>query len=145
MTLDEAIEHAKQKGKGNSKCAKDHRQLAKWLIEFRKIKKSQTLEIDKCRKKSSQIYPRYIDANSIQLPILSSQTDEESVRLAICCTPTAYVRDNIHTHWVFSRKRNGFDIMQCGACKEEYVAITDIVRKANYCPNCGARLINFEE
>ena len=42
MTLDEAIEHAKEKGKGASKCAKDHRQLAKWLIEFQKIAKPKT-------------------------------------------------------------------------------------------------------
>lgn len=36
MTLDEAIEHAKEKSKGSSQCAKDHRQLVKWLTDLKK-------------------------------------------------------------------------------------------------------------
>lgn len=35
MTLDEAIQHCKEKSCGNSLCAKEHKQLALWLIELK--------------------------------------------------------------------------------------------------------------
>ena len=34
MTLDEAIEHCKEKSKGTCKCAKEHEQLLQWLIDY---------------------------------------------------------------------------------------------------------------
>lgn len=34
MTLNEAIEHCKQKACGNSECALEHQQLADWLEEL---------------------------------------------------------------------------------------------------------------
>lgn len=43
MTLDEAIQHCidnenKELACGNGKCADEHKQLAQWLMELRKIK-----------------------------------------------------------------------------------------------------------
>lgn len=38
MTLEEAIEHCKEKSKGDCECAKEHEQLAQWLIDYKKIK-----------------------------------------------------------------------------------------------------------
>ena len=35
MTLDEAIVHANEKSLGNSQCATQHAQLAKWLTDYR--------------------------------------------------------------------------------------------------------------
>lgn len=35
MTLDEAIVHASEKSLGNSQCAAQHAQLAKWLTDYR--------------------------------------------------------------------------------------------------------------
>ena len=35
MTLDEAIVHANEKSLGNSQCAAQHAQLAKWLTDYR--------------------------------------------------------------------------------------------------------------
>jgi hypothetical protein len=35
MTLDEAIRHAEEKGKGCDNCAEEHRQLAEWLKELK--------------------------------------------------------------------------------------------------------------
>ena len=34
MTLDEAIRHAEEKACGNTGCAEEYRQLAKWLKEL---------------------------------------------------------------------------------------------------------------
>ena len=35
MTLDEAITHANEKSMGDSQCAAQHAQLAKWLTDYR--------------------------------------------------------------------------------------------------------------
>ena len=40
MTLEEAIKHCKEKGRGCDKCADEHRQLAEWLKELQSIKKN---------------------------------------------------------------------------------------------------------
>ena len=37
MTLDEAIEHAEEKI-DNTKCGQEHKQLAQWLIELRRLR-----------------------------------------------------------------------------------------------------------
>lgn len=42
MTLDEAIEHYKEKSKGTCKCAKEHEQLLQWLIDYKELKKKET-------------------------------------------------------------------------------------------------------
>jgi len=36
MTLDEAIEHCKEKALGKSECANEHKQLAEWLERLQK-------------------------------------------------------------------------------------------------------------
>lgn len=39
MTIDEAIAHCKDKSCGNNACALEHKQLEKWLIELKELKK----------------------------------------------------------------------------------------------------------
>ena len=38
MSLDEAIEHCKEKSCGNHACALEHKQLEKWLTELKELK-----------------------------------------------------------------------------------------------------------
>ena len=38
MSLDEAIEHCKEKSCGNNACASEHKQLEKWLTELKELK-----------------------------------------------------------------------------------------------------------
>lgn len=38
MTLDEAINHCKEKAEGCSECAEEHRQLAEWLEELKTLR-----------------------------------------------------------------------------------------------------------
>ena len=49
MTLDEAIQHCKEKSCGNSLCAKEHKQLAEWLAEL------------KCLRSCSELYKERTD------------------------------------------------------------------------------------
>ena len=39
MTLDEAIQHCKEKSCGTSECAKEHKQLVGWLTELKELRK----------------------------------------------------------------------------------------------------------
>ena len=41
MTLDEAIEHCKEKMNGCSACNKEHEQLYYWLLELKLYRESQ--------------------------------------------------------------------------------------------------------
>lgn len=42
MTLDEAIQHADEKGQGTCQCHEDHRQLADWLRELKAFREKAT-------------------------------------------------------------------------------------------------------
>jgi len=46
MSLDEAIEHCKEKSCGNSACALEHEQLEKWLTELKELKEQKSIEQD---------------------------------------------------------------------------------------------------
>ena len=39
MNIDEAIEHAKEKSNECSECGREHKQLAEWLEELKKLRK----------------------------------------------------------------------------------------------------------
>src|SRR3712207_9547858 len=49
VTIDEAIEHAKEKGKECSECGKEHLQLAEWLEELKDLE-AKDLEAGRDRK-----------------------------------------------------------------------------------------------
>lgn len=42
MSLDEAIAHCKEKSCGDNACALEHKQLEKWLIELKELKRRKT-------------------------------------------------------------------------------------------------------
>lgn len=44
MTLDEAIDHAKEVAKRCDKCGEEHKQLAEWLEELKQYRKLGTVE-----------------------------------------------------------------------------------------------------
>ena len=62
MTLDEAILHAKQKADENKKsahckCAEEHRQLAEWLKDYKRLKEQESV-LDKIRAEIDEQYDR---------------------------------------------------------------------------------------
>ena len=42
MTIEEAIKHCEEKGRGCTECAAEHRQLSNWLKELKNLKRKQT-------------------------------------------------------------------------------------------------------
>ncbi len=44
MTLEEAIQHCREKANGSCACADDHRQLAEWLTELLERRKAEPQE-----------------------------------------------------------------------------------------------------
>lgn len=44
MSLDEAIEHCREKSCGNNACALEHKQLEKWLTELKELKEQKPAE-----------------------------------------------------------------------------------------------------
>lgn len=40
MTLDEAIEHCKERAKCGDSCGMEHKQLAEWLRELKELRKT---------------------------------------------------------------------------------------------------------
>ena len=44
MTLEEAIQHCREKANGSCACADDHRQLAEWLTELTERRKAEPQE-----------------------------------------------------------------------------------------------------
>ena len=57
MTLEEAIMHCEEKACGNSQCALEHKQLAKWLKELR-ILKSLPSDLDEAGKNYAELLPQ---------------------------------------------------------------------------------------
>ena len=45
MTLDEAIDHAREKAECGGECAAEHAQLAEWLEELRELREKRTVYI----------------------------------------------------------------------------------------------------
>ena len=45
MSLDEAIEHCKEKSCGNNACALEHKQLEKWLTELKELKEQEVIDL----------------------------------------------------------------------------------------------------
>ena len=44
MTLDEAIRHAEEMGRDRDRCGSEHRQLAAWLKELKRLRASKLKE-----------------------------------------------------------------------------------------------------
>lgn len=61
MTLDEAIEHCKEKSCDDTICGKNHKQLAEWLAELKGYRTSVTQETQKTSDKDEKIRKELMD------------------------------------------------------------------------------------
>lgn len=119
------------KNKGCQKCAEEHRQLAAWLKDYKRL-----LEREHCDDAISlETVIEWLMAKDI---ILSSQ--EEIVRKELKQLPS--VKQEQKTGYWTERKmqENGFFLPTCSECGEVEPATrhTFVFR---YCPNCGARMV----
>ena len=154
MTLDEAIKHCEEVAeekeaqaweaqlqeeyttiKSCKECAKEHRQLAEWLKELKQLKDQEPCEdvdcIDRERAKTA-IRDRFKDLPS-RVEINTILNDLPPV------TPQPKMG-----HW------NAYELFQ-GGIKEEWLECSEcmwsnaLLIPRNYCPKCGARMMEKED
>lgn len=133
MTLDEAIKHAEEVAEENQaivdscdyygenmakceKCAEEHRQLAEWLKNYKRL-----LEQEPC---------------------------EDATLKDIFCMGCEYKEQEPKTgQWKVVSDGYGDSayICECSECKDTVWVYKDADRKWNYCPNCGAKMIDPQE
>lgn len=73
MTLEEAILHCKDAAEsGCDKCAKEHKQLMEWLIDYRRLLKEENTKIVTRLDKAREVYPNDIvySCDSVYIEIL---------------------------------------------------------------------------
>ena len=147
MKLDEAIKHAEEvaeqnewfeknhlENKGCKECAKEHRQLAEWLKDYKRLKEQEPCEDAISRQAVLEFIGKQIDhslwafeklVNGIKdLPSVTPQ--------AICPSHGVDCKDcpAINGEWV-AKPDGRFIYAQCSKCGE----IHDVA--SNYCPSCG--------
>ncbi len=68
MTLEEAIQHCREKANGSCACADDHRQLAEWLLELVDLReKTEIVFCKDCRKHNLSVDDTQDYANACPL------------------------------------------------------------------------------
>jgi len=148
MTLDEAIKHAEEVANTNerlcktvhpamqlsdhSKCAVEHRQLAEWLKELKQLREQQSCENSIVEWKKD--FKGYV--NSLSMPRddyngIMEYIDELPV------TPQTKTRE-----WIFVDKAH--EHAHCSECDYGDVDLMN-GRPHNYCPNCGAKMVEPQE
>ena len=100
MTLDEAIKHAQEiADKGCDQCAKDHQQLADWLIELKQKEKRVDMEQKDKELLIKDLSGRIPYRHNFWLQVREFDEDAPSNRRML----TKYI-DDIYTGWVVECK-----------------------------------------
>ena len=68
MTIDEAIQHCKEKSCSNNACALEYKQLEEWLIELKNLRKNQW----KPSEEQMEFLWKYAEQNNYDGSILTS-------------------------------------------------------------------------
>ena len=92
---------------------------------------------------------RLIDANALFEAVSGIGKDikrPRAVELACLCliaeAPTVDAVEVVHGRWIEAEDGDG---LVCSVCREDFCNIYLEVERFNYCPNCGAKMINIEE
>lgn len=94
---------------------------------------------------------KYIDRDDAKNAILSVPTDAHYpgfYAAIIDELPAADVAPVRHGRWVHSHYENcseQFEIVKCSCCGHKAYAMAFYVRSGNYCPNCGAAMMEVGE
>lgn len=77
MTLEEAIKHCEEKGRGCTECAADHRQLSNWLKELKNLRRKQPQNTwkpsDEQIKVCKEVYADILSAKGFDLGTVNSE------------------------------------------------------------------------
>lgn len=147
MTLDEAIKHAEEVadydayGEKQRRCAEEHRQLAEWLKDYKRLLKQEPCEdcISRARVLSMAITHQY------NIKQVSSISKDDVIKKwgdmidFIENLPPVQPRPKTG-HWIEE---------SCGALRRIVCSECGKVPPANvkkpYCPNCSAKMLRMED
>ena len=162
MTLDETIKHAeevmnenleKTKGRNASdpiaincfECAEEHRQLAEWLKDYKRLLEQEPWEDCIGREETKQfLYERIDRLNDDELYDIFSKIIDDMYNELPPVTPQSKIG-----HWIGHREHcENLGVMPSGLGAYEWCSNCDCgidVREwhrnnYNFCPNCGAKM-----
>jgi len=149
MTLDEAIKHTEEVADlceyeaskydmsdsyeshvacQEGKCAEEHRQLAEWLKDYKRL-----LEQEPCEEAISRA--EILDElNRLGRNAFKDDTDYDNF-FAFVDSLSPVTPQQKTGHWIYKTTEGQF----CSICDGQSVW------KFNYCPNCGAKMKEVEE
>ena len=100
---------------------------------------------------------RYIDADELKRSLWAKIREEEVPKgevgkyiledfiEMVAHFPTAEVAEVKHGRWLYEGKRGRFPVCRCSVCGNEENADWAVLGgNVNYCPNCGALMVNDE-
>ena len=137
MTLNEAIEHCEEVANEMTsqgeceECAKDHRQLAEWLKELKKLREQQTCE---------DCISRQAVLDQINLwskdELLKFTNPFYYLHKRINSLPSTAPQSKVGYWTNIPSVFGNYECSECG-CLE--------IEKSNYCPDCGAKMQEVKE
>ena len=181
MTLEEAIKHAEEVAEEHTKynryggfescdeCAEEHRQLAEWLKDYKRLLEQQPCGdaisrqayIERYRKWSYSEYGRKIDNGALAIRVAMSLPPVIS-KTRCSCEQIKWERDMAIAqlkelgyglgekpktgHWILLDEcsNSGY---YCSECHKKVVkeGWSNTVKKIKFCPNCGCRMVEPQE
>ena len=117
------------------KCAKEHRQLAEWLEDYKRLKEQESCE-DTVNRQS------VLDINFKQI-ILTTANPAEMIRQKVKALPPATPKRKVG-EWI-KKNNDYFDWYECSECgygsegEIKYNRLCDV--RTKFCPDCGIRMI----
>ena len=130
MTLNEAIQHAEEVAETACvECADNHRQLAAWLRDYKRL-----LEQEPCEDAISRDMALEKMADYVASGYADSVEDFEEYSRIICQLPSVKPQEPQSGYWQKHTDASGNSWHTCPACG--HVAYT----LSHYCPDCGTRL-----
>ena len=146
MTLDEAIKHTEEVATDKinlantlwdskeaarcNECAEEHRQLAEWLKDYKRLKEQENCDDEYIRVPKKALKYRTAGMVAYNAEWLKNHFDIE--RIVICG-----VQEPNIGHWIRVDK----DKLRCSKCDVIHLIAQYPHGKIDWCPNCGANMI----
>lgn len=124
------------KNKGCQKCAEEHRQLAEWLKDYKRLLEHQPSDDTISRHMVLDlVVANHMELNGLNVVMYSPLYKDIKQLPPVTSQPR-------HGKWIVHRGYNtdGFGIeYSCSKCNEW------VDEKSRYCPNCGCRMVEPQE
>ena len=152
MTIDKAIKHAEEVAEEKEKeaweaqlqeeyktiksckeCAKEHRQLAEWLKDYKRLKEQQSCDDCISRQAVLDMQYRIDDSATLSSRDVVNVDDIEDL-------PSVTPQPKMG-HWIRVDK----DKLRCSECEVIHLIAQYPNGKVDWCPNCGAKMQEVED